>query len=153
MLFFYAKVNLHGWKPWLSAHGISLLQQLLIMAPHSLGFELENFRISFGTVQQCWGKAWICLCAASEQGGQGSGLHSAHCVNISWKHPVGQITGFSGGGKKVAGSNSSGCLYSWSLGVTHLHPYLFSLWLFPWQYLRDARRQWWLCDANQSCQV
>lgn len=40
-----------------SAHGISLLQQLQIRVHHSLGFELENRSISSWTVQQCLGNS------------------------------------------------------------------------------------------------
>lgn len=58
---------------------------------------------------QCWGEAWRCLCAASGQGGQGSG-----CTLLTVLASADSIRGtdhrlFSGG-EKVAGSHSLECV-------------------------------------------
>lgn len=87
-----------------SAHGISWLIIVQDLSWRTPGFYPR------GTVQ-CWGEAWRCLCAAPEQGGQGSG-----CTLLTVLASAESIRGTDHrlfcGGKKVAGSNSLGCTYS-----------------------------------------
>lgn len=149
-------------KSMVSAHGISLLQQLLIMVHHSWGFELENISISSWREspavlgeQRCDGRASV-LCVSRELTSPSSGLKPAlsHHVNTTWEHPTGQITGFFVVVRKWQGAEVLATSTSWSLRVSDSSASLpVQSLAFPWQYLQDTRRQWWLCDANQSCQV